>query len=89
MEYISTKEAAAKWDISEHRSQKLCEEGRIDGVVCFSRVRAILKDAQKPVDTRRKHLHLTKGEIYENPFIRDIKLNFKKVLTLTLCHSVS
>jgi len=33
MDYISTKEAAEKWGISERRTQKLCEEGRIPGVV--------------------------------------------------------
>lgn len=54
MEYISTKEAAEKWGISERRIQKLCEEGRIDGVVRFSRVWAIPKDAPKPQDLRKK-----------------------------------
>ncbi len=54
MEYMSTKEASAKWDISERRIQKLCEENRIPGVIRFSRVWAIPKDAQKPYDKRRK-----------------------------------
>lgn len=52
MDYISTKEAAQKWDISERRIQKLCEEGRIPGVVRFVRVWAIPKDAEKPLDGR-------------------------------------
>lgn len=32
MEYMSAPEAANKWDISERRVQKLCEENRIQGV---------------------------------------------------------
>lgn len=54
MEYISCAQAAAKWSISERRVQKLCETGRISGVVKFSRVWLIPKDAEKPVDGRRK-----------------------------------
>lgn len=54
MEYISTKEAADKWGISERRIQKLCEENRISGVTRFSRVWAIPKEAEKPMDGRLK-----------------------------------
>jgi hypothetical protein len=52
--HISTKEAAEKWGITERRIQKLCEESRIPGVVRFSRVWAIPKNAKKPADARRK-----------------------------------
>ncbi|MDR0249367.1 MAG: helix-turn-helix domain-containing protein [Oscillospiraceae bacterium] len=54
MDYISTREAAEKWGISERRIQKLCEGGRISDVVRFVRVWAIPKDAEKPVDGRLK-----------------------------------
>lgn len=54
MDYITPKEASQKWGISERRIQKLCEEGRIDGVVRFSKVWAIPKDAEKPRDGRIK-----------------------------------
>ena len=54
MDYITPKEASQKWGITERRIQKLCEEGRIDGVVRFSKVWAIPKDAEKPVDGRLK-----------------------------------
>ena len=54
MDYISSKEASLKWCISERRIQKLCEEGRIDGVVRFSKVWAIPKDTDKPADGRFK-----------------------------------
>lgn len=32
MDYISVREAAERWCVSERWIQKLCEEGRIDGV---------------------------------------------------------
>ncbi len=53
-DYISVKETADKWGISERRIQKLCEENRIDGVIRFGRSWAIPKDAKKPVDARLK-----------------------------------
>ena len=54
LEYISAPEAAKKWEISERRVQKLCEENRIPGVAKFSRMWLIPKDAEKPADNRRK-----------------------------------
>lgn len=54
MEYMSAKEASERWGISERRIQKLCEEGRIPGVIRFSRVWAIPKNAEKPADGRLK-----------------------------------
>ena len=54
LEYISAPEAAKKWGISERRVQKLCEESRIPGVVKFSRMWLIPKEAEKPTDARRK-----------------------------------
>jgi hypothetical protein len=52
VDYITPKEASIKWSISERRIQKLCEEGRIDGVVRFGKVWAIPKRALKPADGR-------------------------------------
>ena len=43
MEYISVKEAAEKWGISERRIQRLCSEDRIEGVIRFNGVWAIPK----------------------------------------------
>ena len=57
MDYISTQEAAKKWGITDRRVQKLCEQGRIEGVVRFSRVWAIPKDAPKPKDPRKSVLN--------------------------------
>ncbi|OBR93506.1 helix-turn-helix domain protein [Clostridium ragsdalei P11] len=52
MDYISTPEAAKKWDISERRVQKLCEENRIPGVSKLGYMWLIPKDAEKPIDGR-------------------------------------
>ena len=52
--YISIRDAAAKWNISERRVQKLCEENRISGVVRFGRSWAIPEGVEKPVDGRKK-----------------------------------
>lgn len=54
MDFISAPEAAKKWGISERRVQKLCEENRIQGIAKFSRMWLIPKDADKPVDGRKK-----------------------------------
>lgn len=53
-DYISVKEAAEKWGISERRIQKLCEDKRINGVIRFGRSWAIPQNAEKPADERRK-----------------------------------
>ena len=50
--YITLKEAALKWGISERRVRFLCEEGRIEGVAKFGRAWAIPADACKPKDNR-------------------------------------
>lgn len=50
--YVIPKEASKKRGIFEQRIQKLCEADRIDGVVRFSKVWAIPKDAEKPADGR-------------------------------------
>ena len=54
MEYMTVREAAEKWSITERWVQKLCEENRIKGAVRFSRVWMIPKEAIKPIDGRRK-----------------------------------
>jgi len=53
LDYISVKQAADKWGISERRIQKLCEETRIDGVIRFGHSWTISKDAEKPLDKRK------------------------------------
>lgn len=52
MDYISVKEAAIKFELSEKRVQKLCETNRIDGCKMVSGVWLIPSDSTKPVDER-------------------------------------
>ena len=65
--YMSVKEAALKWGISERRVRVLCEEGRVDGVVRTSWAWNIPFDAPKPSDGRTlrhmKNLDLRLGRM--------------------------
>ncbi len=54
MDYMSVREAAKHWNVSERWIQKLCEDSRIAGVKRFGRSWMIPKDAKKPNDLRRK-----------------------------------
>ena len=54
MDYMSVRETSKIWNVSERWIQKLCEEGRIDGVMRFGRSWMIPKNAKKPSDLRRK-----------------------------------
>ncbi len=65
MDYISTQQAAEKWGISNRRVQQLCEQERIIGVIRFSRVWAIPKDAPKPKDPRLNQAKRTTEVHYE------------------------
>lgn len=54
MDYITTKEAAEKWNISERRVQVLCRQGKVKGVVRLGWAWAIPKNTNKPKDSRKK-----------------------------------
>ena len=54
MEYITVREAARKWNISERLAQQYCTDGRIAGARKFSGTWAIPVDAEKPTDPRRE-----------------------------------
>lgn len=49
---LSVKETADRFNISERRVQKLCEEGRILGAQMISNVWLIPEEAEKPMDAR-------------------------------------
>ena len=46
MEYMTIKEAAAKWGLSERRIQEICELDKVPGVTKFGRAWAIPVDAE-------------------------------------------
>lgn len=52
MEYMTTREAVEKWNISERRIRQLLLEGRIEGAVKVGKTWNIPIDAVKPVDKR-------------------------------------
>lgn len=54
LKYISPKQAAEKWGISQRRVHTLCLEGRIKGALRHSRVWLIPETAEKPEDARVK-----------------------------------
>ncbi|MGN0681357.1 MAG: TaqI-like C-terminal specificity domain-containing protein [Candidatus Fimisoma sp.] len=54
MAFISVKEAAERFSISERRVQKLCEEKRIPGATMVSGIWLIPEDSSKPKDARVK-----------------------------------
>lgn len=55
MVYMTTKQAAEKWDISDRRVRTLCREGKILGVIQEGKSYQIPTNAQKPVDGRMKN----------------------------------
>lgn len=54
MEYITLKEAGEKWGVSPRRVNYYCAAGRIPGAVKMATIWLIPKQAEKPVDGRRK-----------------------------------
>jgi len=55
MTYITTKQAAEQWGISDRRVRLLCAEGKVPGTVKRGRNYKIPTDAPKPADGRIKH----------------------------------
>ena len=52
--YMTLKEAASKWGISDRRINALCLEGRIEGATRAGTMWLIPEGAEKPVDARVK-----------------------------------
>ena len=55
MDFMTTKQAAALWNISQRRVSLLCEQGRIPGVQKIGIFWLIPLDAKKPEDARVKN----------------------------------
>lgn len=54
LQYITAREAAEKWNISQRRVSILCAENRIPNVAMLGNMWIIPRDAEKPVDMRKK-----------------------------------
>lgn len=52
LNYMTTKTAAEKWNITQRRVLALCEKDRIDGLARVESIWLIPRDAKKPVDAR-------------------------------------
>ena len=52
MEYMSAREAADKWGISQRRVAVLCSENRIDNATMVGNMWLIPTTAEKPIDAR-------------------------------------
>ena len=52
MEYISVKQAAERWGLSDRRVRLLCEQQKIEGVIKNGRSYNIPVNAIKPADGR-------------------------------------
>lgn len=62
MDYITTKEAATKWNVSDRRVLQYCNTDRIKGAIKMGNTWLIPKDAKKPVDGRTKQGRKLKPE---------------------------
>jgi hypothetical protein len=51
--YLSVRDAATRWDITERQVQKLCVAGRIEGATRFANAWAIPDDIPKPTRTAK------------------------------------
>ncbi|MCD8054677.1 MAG: helix-turn-helix domain-containing protein [Lachnospiraceae bacterium] len=66
MDFIDVRHAATKWNISERRVQKLCEDGRICGVRRFGHSWMIPELAEKPHDLRKTRIAKRRMEAKPN-----------------------
>ena len=92
MNYITTIQAAEKWEISDRRVRTLCKEGKIQGVILEGKTYKIPEKATKPNDGRFKksiesfmYLKWSNdiiGLIDENYCVKFIEPNYNEVVSL-------
>jgi len=69
IQYMSAREAAEKWNISQRRVSILCSENRIPNVAMLGNMWLIPRNAEKPVDGRMKRNSVgEKGNMH--PFVK-------------------
>ena len=69
LSYISAKEAAEKWNISQRRVAILCSEARISGAMMVGNMWIIPVNAEKPIDKRTIRYEKT-HKIELKPFVK-------------------
>ena len=53
MDYLSVKETAGRWGVTERRVQQLCKAGRIPGAAKFGKSWMVPKDAKLPTEEEK------------------------------------
>ena len=69
LSFMSAKEAAEKWDISQRRVAILCSEKRIEGAMMIGNMWIIPSSAKKPIDKRTVRYEKQKSVILK-PFVK-------------------
>ena len=69
LSYISAKEAAEKWNISQRRVAILCAEERINGAMMVGNMWIIPSTAEKPIDKRTIRYEKQK-KVELKPFVK-------------------
>ena len=87
MRYMTAKEAAEKWNISQRRVAVLCAENRIENAEMLGNMWLIPKDAEKPQDARslryfenkKKEILLTINFLFDTMFITNQYIKMKEM----------
>lgn len=69
LSFISAKEAAEKWNISQRRVSVLCSENRINGAMMVGNMWIIPSNAEKPLDKRTVRYEKSKS-VTLKPFVK-------------------
>lgn len=69
LSFISAKEAAEKWNISQRRVSILCSENRITGAMMVGNMWIIPSNAEKPIDKRTVRYEKSKS-VTLKPFVK-------------------
>ena len=69
LSYMSAKEAAEKWNISQRRVSVLCSENRINGAMMVGNMWIIPSNAEKPIDKRTVRYEKSKS-VTLKPFVK-------------------
>ena len=69
LSFISAKEAAEKWNITQRRVSVLCSENRINGAMMVGNMWIIPSNAEKPIDKRTVRYEKSKS-VTLKPFVK-------------------
>lgn len=70
LNYMTTKTAAAEWNITQRRVLALCADDRIDGLARVENIWLIPKNAKKPTDARTTRYTGSTEKTVVHPFVK-------------------